>query len=87
MLHFEKPIDIQHLRSVLAERLLELPRFGAKALDKGVSLEFESVPHASIDMTYHVVEVEQERPWTPEEVNSFVSSLNEEENMLDVRRP
>ena len=64
MLYFQEPLDLDELRRLLVERLLELPRFSAVAVDHHSHIEFHPVPKMNLDMKYHVTEVTQSGPWS-----------------------
>jgi diacylglycerol O-acyltransferase len=90
LLYFRESLDLGRLRTLLLERLCVLPRFAAVVVDSGHKVTFNSISQADMDMDYHVAEAPAhhgEEPWTHENLDAFLSSLNTPEHELDKRRP
>jgi len=88
MLYFKNPLSLSTLRTVLLERLLQLPRFGSIVVDRGDGADFVPIDKASLDMKYHVSDVPQPQgAWSTSDVDAFLSKLNEPAHAMDTSKP
>lgn len=78
MFHFRRAPRLADIRSDTFPRIARFPRF-AMVLREGERNEYvtEPVDPASMDATYHVRALQQERPWTQDDLNDYVGSLGD----------
>lgn len=84
LLYFLSPLDADLCRKLLAERLLpQHSRFRSKAILRGVDVYFQEIPLESIDLEYHVQEVDA-RGWKQSNVDGFISDLYRDNMAVDM---